>query len=313
MKVALVSENGLFGKVPKDFTNARTEFAWAYNLDADMVPLAYINNITTDYDLIILIIPKKINSGFDVSFVDLLSEHSNKVAVMQEGPYWNFQDLDLPVQIWYSNEYASADYIFCHNESDAKYYRGIYQKPVMVLQTAMVPYTIRNFAIRGNRVNTIIGGNFCSWYGGFDSYMVAQECDTEIYAPSMGRKKQGESHLLRHLPYMNWTDWMKTLSTFKYGVHLMRTFAAGTFAMNCAYYNIPCIGYGGLDTQSNLHPHTTVDIGDIESARSVARRLKEDSGFYDECVESTKHRINDYTDRTKWVENFQSSFLRIGK
>ena len=35
---------------------------------------------------------------------------------------------------------------------------------------------------------------------------------------------------------------------------MMRTHAAGTFALNCSYLGIPCIGYKGLDTQSTLHP-----------------------------------------------------------
>ena len=44
----------------------------------------------------------------------------------------------------------------------------------------------------------------------------------------------------------------------------MRTHAAGTFAMNCGFHGIPCVGYNGLDTQEILHPPTTVDIGDLD-------------------------------------------------
>ena len=39
-----------------------------------------------------------------------------------------------------------------------------------------------------NRNGVIIGGNFVNWYGGFDSYMVAQEITDIIYAPSHGKK-----------------------------------------------------------------------------------------------------------------------------
>ena len=86
------------------------------------------------------------------------------------------------------------------------------------------------------------------WYGGFDSYVVAQEFEESIYAPSMGRKIERESEMdITHLPYMNWIEWMNNLSQFRYAVHLMPTHAAGTFALNCAYHGIitlsPTINY----------------------------------------------------------------------
>jgi len=311
MKIGFVSENGFWGKVPEDFDNARTEYCWMFNLDALHAPLnSQIYGLDLDFDLIVLIIPKKVIPVNNKSFVEILKKHSKGVAVMQEGSFWNFQDMDLQTQIWYSNEYASADYIFCHNESDAKYYRGIYDKtPVMVLRSAMIPHTIKDI-IPTPEDKTIIGGNFCSWYGGFDSYMVAQEFKNGIYAPAMGRKKDGEEQLLNILPYMNWVEWMKTLSQFKYAVHLMRTFGAGTFAMNCGYFSIPCIGYNGLDTQEYIHPHTSVDLGDIESARQIARKLKSDSDFYNECSVLAKQRSKRYSDKMLWLENFQTAFSR---
>ena len=77
--------------------------------------------------------------------------------------------------------------------------------------------------------------------------------------------------------------WVESLSQFKYAVHLMPTQAAGTFAMNCAYLEIPCIGYEGLDTQEDLHPDLTVKLGDVESAKELVKQLKEDERFYRQC------------------------------
>jgi hypothetical protein len=45
------------------------------------------------------------------------------------------------------------------------------------------------------------------------------------------------------------------LNEFKYGIHLMRTEAAGTFAIICAFLGIPWGGYEGLDTQESLHQY----------------------------------------------------------
>lgn len=311
MKIGFVSENGLSGKVPQSFPNARTEYGWAYNLDADMFPLNQAASIPSNMDLLIFIIPKKIQPNNDESIVAFLKTKAKKVAVMQEGSFWNFQDLDLTRQIWYSNEYASSDYIFCHNESDAKYYRGIYPNiPVMILRTAMIEYTLSSVT-KSSSENTMIGGNFCSWYGGFDSYIVAQEFKTDIYAPAMGRKKDGEEQLLNILPYMNWTGWMEELSKYKYAVHLMRTFGAGTFAMNCGYWGIPCVGYKGLDTQEYIHPHTSVDVGDIEAARLIAKKLRDDSYFYDLCSQTALDRIDRYSNKNKWLADFVERFNQL--
>ena len=86
---------------------------------------------------------------------------------------------------------------------------------------------------------------------------------------------------------MTWVEWIKTISAFRYGVHLMPTQAAGTFTLNCAYWGIPCIGYKGLDTQ-HLHPSLTVDFGDLQSARELANKLKNDEDFYNKCSEECK-------------------------
>jgi len=104
-----------------------------------------------------------------------------------------------------------------------------------------------------------------------------------ISAPSMGRKIEREDELdITHYPYMSWVDWMNALSQFHVGVHMMPTHAAGTFTLNCAFHGIPCIGYKGLDTQEELHPVLSVDDGDIETAKHLVNKLKDDS-FYQEC------------------------------
>ena len=110
----------------------------------------------------------------------------------------------------------------------------------------------------------------------------------EIYAPSMGRKQEGEENLIKHIPYTEWNDWIKQLSKFRVGIHLMRTHAAGTFALNCAYLGIPCIGYKGLDTQETLHPSLSIEIGDINKANQLLKTLNNNKDFYDKCKEEAK-------------------------
>jgi len=154
----------------------------------------------------------------------------------------------------------------------------------------------------------MIGGNFVSWYGGFDSYMVAQEIGDPISCPSMGRKQEQESLIedINYLPYMSWRDWINCLSQYNIGVHLMRTHAAGTFAMNCGFHGIPCIGYKGLDTQELLHPLTTVEVGDLDEAKRIGDKLKNNENFYNFCSKTIRQRFNKYYTEKAWRANWES-------
>jgi hypothetical protein len=274
MKIAFFTEMGFYGKVPREHPNMRTEFAWMTALDADHYNLRSTPSMS--YDLGIVIIPKK-DPNFDINSI---KQYCNKVAVMQEGPCWYWQDYSLDKQIWYYNTLIDSDIIFTHNQSDKKYYQGLTNhKDIRVMPSLMIEDAIGNVA-DVDRKNAIIGGNFVSWYGGFDSMIIAQELSDVIWAPSMGRKQDGEDQLIRHLPYLEWKDWIHKLNEFKYGVHLMRTHAAGTFALNCAYLGIPCIGYKGLDTQEILHPELTVELGDLQAAKELAKKIRLDEEFY---------------------------------
>jgi hypothetical protein len=309
MKIAFFTEMGFGGKISRIHNNMRTEFAWMcvleaehYNITHAMESTNYIE--TPVFDLGVVIIPKT-DPSFDIDKLRMLCK---KVAVMQEGPNWLWQDYTLEQQIWYFNTLVSADIIFTHNESDRKYYQGLTTHPnVRVMPSLIIEDAVGELKDE-TRTGVIIGGNFVSWYGGFDSYVIAQELDDVVNAPSMGRKQPMEEHLIKHLPYMNWTQWIHALNKFKYGVHLMRTHAAGTFALNCSYLGIPCIGYRGLDTQEQLHPDLTVDIGDLESARKIAKKLRNDEEFYLYCSNITKQLYKEKYHENKFYTTFQEQF-----
>jgi hypothetical protein len=105
---------------------------------------------------------------------------------------------------------------------------------------------------------------------------------------------------------MNWREWVTNLGQYNIGVHLMRTHAAGTFAMNCGFHGIPCIGYEGLDTQELLHPLTTIEVGDLEKAVWLGERLR-DSKFYKLCNETTIKRFNQFYTEKAWKKNWSET------
>ena len=296
MEVAFFTEMGFTGKVPRTHTNMRTEFAWMVASNADHYNINQIPD--KRYDLGITIIPKK-NPEFDLS---KLKTVCNKVAVMQVGTHWYFQDYTLDKQINYFNTLRQADIIYVHNESDKKYYYGLTShRDIRVMKSLMIDDAVGEVK-QVKREGVIIGGNFVSWYGGFDSYIVASSIYDNVSAPAMGRKQQGEEQLVNILPYMEWKDWIHKLNEFKVGVHLMRTHAAGTFALNCAYLGLPCIGYKGLDTQELCHPDLTVEVGDLDKAKYLIKKLVSDDNFY--YINSTKAK-------SLYIENFNESKFKL--
>jgi hypothetical protein len=299
MNIAFFSESNFDGKIPRDFETMRTDYAWYVGLDATHHHIESIQSLDDNiYDLGIVIIPKtKIDYLMVYPLIEQMKRVCKKIGFMQEGPHWYFQDYPLHQQIWFYNCLMEMDVIFAHNEIDVEYYKGltgkenVFQNKSLMIEDKIEPHIVNPDV----RDGVIIGGNMVRWYGGFDSYIVAQEFEEDIFAPSMGRKIENEEQMenLTHLPYMNWLSWVNNLSRFKYGVHLMTTHAAGTFALNCAYYGIPCIGYKGLDTQELCFPHLSVDMGDLNKAKQLANRLKTDKSFYDDCSKISKTRYNE--------------------
>ena len=290
-KIAWFTEGGWEGKVSRNHPNMRNDMAWMHTLDAVHYPINKLPSVQEEYDIGIITIPKEnINKLVQVDVIKELKRVCKKVGTMQEGPHWYYQDYTMEEQIWFYNILTELNFIWCHNEIDKKYYRGLtgkkcYVNPTLMLEDQIKPHIINTDA----RDGVMIGGNMCRWYGGFDSYIVAQEFGESIFAPSMGRKIEREDEMdIGHLPYMTWVDWINNLSKFKYGVHLMPTWAAGTFTLNCAYHGIPCIGYKGLDTQEQLHPLLSVDYGDLDTAKILAKRLKTDKDFYSKCSKECK-------------------------
>jgi hypothetical protein len=314
MKTAFLTEMGFTGKIPKEHPNMRTEFAWMHALDADHYN---IYSQVEGYDAVFVIFPKgrmflsaegsKIIDGknplsdlLELNIVEKLKQTNKRVYYIQEGPHWWWNDYELNDQINFYNMLASTDGIFAHNEEDVKYYKGLFpNQKVDTIPTLMIEDSITDITpITENKV--IIGGNFARWYGGFESYMVAQEFGLPIWGQTSHAMREGEEQIINHLPRVFWTDWMKQLSSFKYAVHLMPTVAAGTFSLNCAYFGIPCIGNINVDTQRLCHPQLSVDVHDVEKAKKLAKNLVNDEEFRILCINQAKENYRKHYDIGVW-------------
>lgn len=305
---AFLTEMGFSGKIPANHTNMRTEFAWMHALDATHYNIHNYEQVQ-GYTVVFIIFPKataKLNAvGVEMStpgmdkditvyskpIMEVLKKNNGKVAVIQEGPSWFFNEYDVPTQFNFYNLLSEADLIFAHNEHDTHFYKGLFPRTkvsvipsLMIINSNTCPFTA------APEEKAIIGGNFCRWYGGFQSYLVATEFQAPIYVPASHCKRQGEEQVpdLHHLPWIMWTDWMKQLSSFKYAVNMMPTIAAGTFSMNCAYFGIPCIGNERVDTQAHLFPELSVNVEDVFAARHLAIQLRRDKEFYEHNAHRAK-------------------------
>ena len=311
MKIGFFSEAGYEGKVPRNYDNMRTDVAWVCALGATHHPIPKLRSLPNNlYDVGVMILPKNRKPLLDWFPNPVLEEYRRvckKVTIMQESYYNYWQDSPIAEQIWYFNFITEMDLIFCHNDVDLLYYNGLTNVRTELLPSLMITDGVVRRSEWGDGV--IIGGNWVRDYGGFDSYQVALELSDDITAVTTGRMKKEESHMLKHLPWVLWREWIDILSQFNVGVQL-GTAAAGTFNLNCSFHGIPCIAYSNSNTQRILHPLTTVELGDIENAKHMARKLKDDK-FYKLCMDTTLKRYEAYYSEDKFLENMQRIFRTL--
>ena len=309
MKVAFFTEGQYTGGIPRNHPNMRTDVAWICALNAVHYPINRIHELQEEFDLGVAIIPKHKESLFDYPLIENMKRICKKTSMMQESTYWYWQGGTIQAQLWYHNILQSMDIIFCHNDMDLKYYKGITDVKCELMPTLMITDHIKIY--EGERKGVMVGGNWVTAYRGFDSYIIGKVLSDNISSPTTGRMKPDEKMLdINHLPWIQWLDWIHELSKHKYGVQLV-TAAAGTFNLNCAYLGIPCIAYDNVNTQKYLHPDLSVPDGDMEQARKLATRLVNDKDFYDHCSGTAKMLYNKLYKEEIYLEKIKKIFKNV--
>lgn len=307
MKIAFFTEGAYRGKVPRNHPNMRTDLAWICSLDAVHHPWQELEVLESNsYDMGIIIIPKKNKEHLrKFSLVENMKRVCTKIAVMQESTYYYWQDGEIEDQIWYYNTLVEMDVMFCHNTRDKVYYEGFLDIRCEYLPTLMITDFIKT---EKQEDSVMLGGNFVSIYRGFDDYVVGKEMSNNLRAPVTGRMKPSERGMdINHLDWVDWLTWIKELSKSKYAVHLGEP-GAGTFNLNCSYLGIPCIGYDVFNTQKFCHPLTTIEVGDIKSAKKIALKLKTDNDFYNRCSSMTKVLYEEHYSEVVFKKNITKLF-----
>tara|TARA_B100001778_G_scaffold188810_1_gene155513 strand:+ start:2151 stop:3110 length:960 start_codon:yes stop_codon:yes gene_type:complete len=307
-KILFISELGHRGKVPRDYKHMRTEFAQMCSLQANHCPIYQIKEFNeTDYDHVILLISKTQQLREFLLTIDVVEEarrFGKKVWFMQEATCWIHQTMKLPHQVTHVNILNSVDGILSENVTDYKYYRGVAPNtPVHTIPTLIIEDVFKDIEKVKKQDKTMIGGNCSNWYGGFDSYLVADTYQNKIDMPKM-RNVDFHDQLprLSVLPHVQFHDWIHKFAEYKYAVHLMPAITAGTFCLNAAFLGIPCIGYKESDPQRLCQPELSVDLYDIETAVKLAKKLKTDVDFYNECSKNAKENYTKHYNENIFVQ-----------
>jgi len=209
MKITFISQKAP-SFINRNQTHMPVDLAQQCALKAYNFHYSQLDSIEEQFDIAILLIPKTAKDREVLLNIDIITKSrriANKVWFMQEGPAWIFQDLNLHQQFWHYTILSNVDGILCENETDIPYYKGLVpNKPVFDIPSVMIEDHVVSAKNTQKHDKVMIGGNFCRWYGGFDSYIIAHEFNVPIFAPSMGRKIEHEDLIedLTHLPYMNW-------------------------------------------------------------------------------------------------------------
>lgn len=319
IKVAFISENPTHQFTDEDRTqrHARTDFAWQVALNATNYNVRQIDEIGyshfQNFDIVIYIPPK---NNPNLAVTRNIKEYfpNVKVGIQQEGPHDYYKEYDIQTQIFYISMLCDADFILCHNEIDVTYYQA-FNDNVSIMSTLMIEDNIKDLERNPDAKDIMLGGGFSPWYGGTDSYIVAQrilnieEVEAKLIMPQMGRNNGEESFLgINVLPHSDWFTWMQNLSNCKYAIHMMPTLAAGTFSLNAAYLGIPCIGLQELDTQRLCHKYTTATS--LVHATRIAKMLTQEN-YYKMASEDCRRKYEFIYNEIVWLNSMYRIFTDI--
>lgn len=305
MNIAFFTESQYIGPVDRTNPNMRTDQAWVCALGAYHYPITQLPQ--NNFDVGIVIIPKEKSREYlaqnNYPLISNIKSICTKVYIMQESTQWDWQDDSFDAMAWYYQQLLLADSILCHNDIDIAYYNGITDKPCQILPTLMIEDLIQTSKEKYDRV--FVAGNWHTTYRGFDAWVIANEFDLPMYGFKGGKFKPGEENNgINYLPWMPWVDFMYELSKCKFGVQTYQA-SAGQFPLNCAFLGIPCIGYDDINTQRDLHPHTSITRGDVAAARQIVQRLKTDQEFYNMCSNQTKQLYSELYSESIFIKKIK--------
>ena len=299
------SEMGFEGYFPVNYPNLRVLETQLLYLEAYHLPIHKILNDGKTYKGSILYNIGK--GGFEKPYisdlyhnyhnvVSLLQEKFDEIYIYQDGEIGWWNQVDTRLQAWWYNQLRAANGILVPNSTDIPFYKGLFpDKEIKVIRSVMTDEGLDKTKFKPQENRTIVTGPLTREYNGFSQVLIAHNADMPIDIPPMGESRMPKDSWemarnlgINYLQYMSWVDWMYNLSRYKIGYMMSAATASGSFALNCAYLGIPCIGDKRADTQSILFPDLAIDVFDNKKALDLTLKLKKDLDFYIEVSNKAK-------------------------
>jgi len=246
--------------------------------------------------------------------VSKLKQKFKKVYIYQDGEIGWWNQVDTRLQAWWYNQLQVADGVFVPNSTDVNFYKGLFPHlDVRVIRSVMTDEGLDKSKFLPKENKVIINGPMTLEYNGFSQIILAHNTGMPIDIPPMGESRMPKDSWdmadnlgVNYLKYMSWTEWMYNLNRYKIGYMLVPAVASGSFALNCAYLGIPCIGDKRADTQSILFPDLAVDVFDNKKALELTLKLKNDLVFYNEVSIKAKALYNKEFTKEKMIKLLKS-------
>mgnify|MGYP001170878563 FL=1 len=316
------SEMGFEGYFPTNYPNLRVLETQLLYLEAYHLPIHKILTENKTYKGSLLYNIGK--GGFEKPYisdlyhnyhnvVSLLQEKFEEVYIYQDGEIGWWNQVDTRLQAWWYNQLRAANGILVPNSTDVSFYKGLFpDKEIKVIRSVMTDEGLDKTKFKPQENRTIVTGPLTREYNGFSQVLIAHNADMPIDIPPMGESRMPKDSWemapnlgINYLQYMSWVDWMYNLSRYKIGYMMSAATASGSFALNCAYLGIPCIGDKRADTQSILFPDLAVDVFDNEKALKLTFKLKNDLDFYLEVSNKAKELYKKEFTKEKMLELLQ--------
>jgi len=299
------SEMGFEGYFPVNYPNLRVLETQLLYLEAYHLPIQKIFSEGKTYKGSLLYNIGK--GGFEKPYisdlyhnyhnvVSLLQEKFDEVYIYQDGEIGWWNQVDTRLQAWWYNQLRVSSGILVPNSTDIPFYKGLFpDKKIKVIRSVMTDEGLDKTKFKPQENRTIVTGPLTREYNGFSQVLIAHNADMPIDIPPMGESRMPKDSWemapnlgINYLNYMSWVDWMYNLSRYKIGYMMSAATASGSFALNCAYLGIPCIGDKRADTQSILFPDLAIDVFDNKKALDLTLKLKKDLDFYIEVSNKAK-------------------------
>jgi len=316
------SEMGFEGYFPVNYPNLRVLETQLLYLEAYHLPIQKILDEGKTYKGSLMYNIGK--GGFEKPYisglyhnyhnvVSLLQEKFEKVYIYQDGEIGWWNQVDTRLQAWWYNQLRSANGILVPNSTDVSFYKGLFpDKEIKVIRSVMTDEGLDKTKFKPQENRTIVTGPLTREYNGFSQVLIAHNADMPIDIPPMGESRMPKDSWemapnlgINYLQYMSWVDWMYNLSRYKIGYMMSAATASGSFALNCAYLGIPCIGDKRADTQSILFPDLAIDVFDNKKAFDLTLKLKKDLDFYIEVSNKAKRLYKQEFTKEKMLKLLQ--------